>query len=571
MQTALADHAIEQSTATVRAVIYTRISSVAQAQKGHGLASQETRCREFAKMKRYTVEEVFSDSAVSGGVVDRPGIQAMLAFLRKHARRGEFVVVIDDISRIARDIEAHLQLRRAIQATGAKLESPSIEFGEDSDSILVENLLASVSQHQRQKNAEQTRNRMRARLMNGYWPFISCIGFKYEKVAGRGKMLVRDEPLASIIAEGLEGYASGRFQIQAEVKRFFESHPSFPRDAGGFVRNQKVTDILTQPLYAGYVEHPDWGVSLRKGQHEGLVNFETFERIQARLKESAKAPARADIDEAFPLRGLVACACCGGPLTACWSKSKTGKRHPYYMCFKKGCPEYRKSIKKAELETAFTELLEGVRPSKQVFDIAAAMFKDAWDRRLAKSKAMAAQAKRELQKLDAKIEKLLERIVDASTDTLVKSYEARIVKLEREKLLWAEKAENTSGPRRRFGELFELSMTFLANPCNLWRSERLSDKQTVLKLVFSQRLAYCRKGGFRTPQVSVPFMFLGDFAGKCEMADREGFEPSRRLPAYTRSRRAPSTTRPPVHCCCAPEPAVQRKSAEYSAGFLKRN
>jgi hypothetical protein len=30
------------------------------------------------------------------------------------------------------------------------------------------------------------------------------------------------------------------------------------------------------------------------------------------------------------------------------------------------------------------------------------------------------------------------------------------------------------------------------------------------------------------------------------LAEREGFEPSRRLPAYTRSRRAPSTTRPPL-------------------------
>ena len=33
------------------------------------------------------------------------------------------------------------------------------------------------------------------------------------------------------------------------------------------------------------------------------------------------------------------------------------------------------------------------------------------------------------------------------------------------------------------------------------------------------------------------------------MAEREGFEPSRRLPAYTRSRRAPSTTRPPLLNC----------------------
>ena len=30
------------------------------------------------------------------------------------------------------------------------------------------------------------------------------------------------------------------------------------------------------------------------------------------------------------------------------------------------------------------------------------------------------------------------------------------------------------------------------------------------------------------------------------MAERKGFEPSRRFPAYTLSRRAPSTTRPPL-------------------------
>jgi hypothetical protein len=33
-------------------------------------------------------------------------------------------------------------------------------------------------------------------------------------------MLIRDEPLASITHEAPEGYASGRFEPQAEVKRF---------------------------------------------------------------------------------------------------------------------------------------------------------------------------------------------------------------------------------------------------------------------------------------------------------------------------------------------------------------
>jgi len=43
-------------------------------------------------------------------------------------------------------------------------------------------------------------------------------------------MLVRDELLAAIIQEALEGYASGRFQLQVEVKRFLESHPEYPCD-----------------------------------------------------------------------------------------------------------------------------------------------------------------------------------------------------------------------------------------------------------------------------------------------------------------------------------------------------
>ena len=65
------------------------------------------------------------------------------------------------------------------------MESPSIEFGEDIESILVENLLASVSQHQRQKSREQVQNRMRARLLSGYWCFKAPIGYIYKSARRR--------------------------------------------------------------------------------------------------------------------------------------------------------------------------------------------------------------------------------------------------------------------------------------------------------------------------------------------------------------------------------------------------
>ncbi|MEM9354983.1 MAG: recombinase family protein [Pseudomonadota bacterium] len=198
---------------------------MAQLKKGDGLASQETRCREYARYHGYEIVEVFHDNK-SGGVADRPAMTALLAHLKRHKREGR-VVIIDDLNRFSRDVVVHWQSRALIAEAGGTLESPSIEFGEDSDSILVENLLASVSQHQRQKNGEQTKNRMRARAMNGYWVFHAPPSYRYQKTPGHGNLLVRDEPLASIIQEALEGFASGRFQTPSRTQAVSGSAASF--------------------------------------------------------------------------------------------------------------------------------------------------------------------------------------------------------------------------------------------------------------------------------------------------------------------------------------------------------
>ena len=82
------------------AILYCRVSSVAQVEEGHGLESQETRCREYAKRKSYNVVETFFERAVSGGVADRPSFNSMLDFIKR--QQGGVVVIIDDISRFAR-------------------------------------------------------------------------------------------------------------------------------------------------------------------------------------------------------------------------------------------------------------------------------------------------------------------------------------------------------------------------------------------------------------------------------------------------------------------------------------
>ena len=490
-----------------RAVIYARVSSAAQIKRGDGLASQETRCREFARSRGYEIVETFTDD-LSGSAIDRPGMKAMLSFLRKH-RADPHVVLIDDISRLARGVKAHMELRAAISVAGGLLESPTVEFGEDADSELREYILATVAQHQRRKNAEQTINRMRARVMNGYWPFSCPIGYRVEKSAGHGKVLTRNEPHASILQEALEGFASGRFETQVEVKRFLESQPEFPKDLpNGEIRNQRITDFLTRPIYAGYVQAPNWDVSLRKGQHEGLIDLVTFERIQARLTEKAKVPARKDINADFPLRGFVVCGDCDKPLTACWSKSSTGKKHPYYLCFTKGCDSYRKSIPRQKMEGEFAAIVQSMQPSRDLFNVAYAMFKEAWTRWSEAAAQSKAAIRSEIKSIDKQIENLVDRIVDADSQSVISAYEKKIAKLERNKLLATEKLAETTAPRRTFDELFELAFAFLANPWNLWQTGELDLRRTVLKLGFCERISYHRNEGFSNAKTSLPFNML---------------------------------------------------------------
>lgn len=64
-----------------KAVIYCRVSSDRQVNEGHGLNSQEKRCRDFANVKGYKVVKVFYDEGVSGGLFDRPAMKSLINYL----------------------------------------------------------------------------------------------------------------------------------------------------------------------------------------------------------------------------------------------------------------------------------------------------------------------------------------------------------------------------------------------------------------------------------------------------------------------------------------------------------
>ena len=490
-----------------KAVIYCRVSTKRQSKEGSGLQSQRVSCSEYARGRGHDVVEVFNDD-VSGKLARRPGFDAMLAFIRKN-RKQEIVVIIDDVSRMARDVRNHFDLKELIYAAGASLESPSWEFGTDPDSIFHENLMASLAQHQRQKNGQQAKNRMKARMIGGYYVHNAPLGYRYQEHPNGGSTLVRKEPVASIIAEALEGFASGRFASQAEVKRFLELHPQFPRTRHGHVTNQQAHRILTNSLYAGYVESKIWEVSLRKGYHDGLISLETFQRNQDRLTVKPFAPVRSDIHVDFPLRGVLSCGCCSHPMTANWSKGRRGTAYPYYVCRQRGCERSGKSVKREVVEGAYEAMLRELVPSQEMFDIFSKLFRKRWNEAGAKTKEIRAAIKLEIASVEKKTNLLLDRVMAAESPTLINRYEQEIEKLEREKLVLVEKTSRCGTALPDYDESFRTAFEFISNPWKLWRNGTYEDKHIVLKLTLNANLEYDWNEGVRTPDISLPFKVLG--------------------------------------------------------------
>ena len=512
-----------------KALIYTRISTDRQQREGDGLRSQERTCRDYAAVHGLEVEKVFSD-VMSGRIAERPGMEEMLAYLRQTGRTRP-VVIIDDISRLARNLRDFLDLRAEIDAAGGELQSPKAKFSDDPIEQIPERMLAMIAEYEALVNARRAKDRQRARIQNGYWCFPTPPGLKYVEDTGRGgKVLVRDEPAASIITEALNMFASGQLSSQAEMMRHLEAQPGFPKNRQGKVHKQRIKEYLTNPLYAGYLIYKPWGIHLTKAQHEPLISLEVFQRIQNRLNGRPAFPVRKDINEDFPLRGFVLCDDCGEPYRGAFSKGRGGKRYGYYVCHTKTCCSYGKSIKKAEVEEGFEQLLGALKPRPEIVSIASEMFRVLWDKHRAAFEERRLAAQEALKAVQKRLEGVIARAVSATQPSLIAAYEGEIERLDRQRAVEEERLANmdSEGGLKLpdFDKAYRTAMEFLANPLNLWLSERIEHRRAAVRLTFASQLRYARNEGYRTAEIALPFRVLGDMAPPgSSMVRLEGLEP----------------------------------------------
>lgn len=491
----------------MKALIYCRVSSQRQVDEGHGLDSQEQRCKNYAASKGYEAVAVFNDEGVSGGLFDRPSMQKLIAYLDSHPA-DEFVVIFDDLARFARDLNVHLKLKtELVKIRGVKLESPNFNFEDSPEGEFIENILASKAQLDRQQNRRQVIQKMKARLERGYWPFCMPKGLINQKHPTHGKILVRREPYATIYKEAIEKYRDGILPSILDFQVFCNEKY---KELGITHRMSfsTATATLKEILYAGYIEYPKWDVPRMKAQHEGFISIETHEAVQEKLQGHSKPWHRKDYNLDFPLRPHVLCDSCEIPMSGAFNTGRNGIRHPHYYCRGKDCKYIWKTIRKKDFEDKFENLLLAVKPADELIDLTKDVLLAEWDNRLKNYSQSRNNAQSELNKIMEEIDDFAERAGKAKDQILIDIYEGKIKDLVARKKGIEKQLQKNNYTDKDFGTASEKVFETIKKPLDMWKSDDYNDKRTILFMYFEDKLRYDYYSGFGTAGLAYPIELI---------------------------------------------------------------
>ena len=143
----------------MNAVIYIRVSTTEQAEKGYSLKVQEEACLKYALSNSYEVLELFREEGKSAKTADRPELQRMLKYMNKNKKTVDALIVykMDRLGRNSHDISS---FRLIFDTLGIKLLSATEAFDNSSMGNFMQTMLAGMAQYENDLRSERTRSGM---------------------------------------------------------------------------------------------------------------------------------------------------------------------------------------------------------------------------------------------------------------------------------------------------------------------------------------------------------------------------------------------------------------------------
>jgi DNA invertase Pin-like site-specific DNA recombinase len=316
-----------------RCAIYTRKSSEeGLEQEFNSLAAQREACEAFICSQRsqgWVLAKIrYDDGGFSGGNLERPALQHLIADVR--AGRIDIVVVYK-VDRLTRSLADFARLVELFDAEGVSFVSVTQQFNTTSSmGRLTLNVLLSFAQFEREVTGERIRDKIAASKKKGMW-MGGNVPLGYD---AKERTLVINpaeaETVRRIFALYRELGCVRRVKEEADRLglRTKSSTTANGTERGGkaFSRGHLYT-LLSNPIYTGQIAHKG---QFYPGQHPALIDDESWSTVRDQLAANTSDHRRkAKAAEPSLLAGLLVDAR-GERLTPSHAVKK-GRRYRYYV------------------------------------------------------------------------------------------------------------------------------------------------------------------------------------------------------------------------------------------------
>ena len=197
----------------MRAIGYCRVSTDKQSEKGVSLEAQTEKIRAMAVVHGFELIEVVEDGE-SGKSLHRPGMQRVLEMVQRREVQAVIIAKLDRLTRSVKDLCELLELfehRQVALISVAESLDTSSAAGR-----LVINIMAAVSQWEREAIGERTRDALQHK--RGQGERVGNIAFGY-RLAADGKHVEPDTGEQAVLGEirGLRGSGVSLRRIAAAL------------------------------------------------------------------------------------------------------------------------------------------------------------------------------------------------------------------------------------------------------------------------------------------------------------------------------------------------------------------
>lgn len=328
----------EEKTNQVRCAIYTRKSTDENLDLDfNSLDAQRAAAEAYITSQQGVgwtcLDERYDDGGFSGGNVERPAFQRLMADVE--AGKTDCIVVYK-IDRLSRSLMDFARIMQTLEQHGVSLVSVTQQFNTTTSmGRLTLNILLSFAQFEREIISERTRDKIAMARRKGKWTGGPPV-LGYDRVKdNRGSRLVVNKDEAERVRAIYRMYLrlGSMLPTLRELKALgwrtkkYETASGMWRGGAEFDKSA-LQKVLTNVTYLGKVTYKN---EVHEGEHEAIVDEDLFAQVQGLMRRNRNSGGKHSRNKhGALLKGLVRCKACGCAMSHHFA-TRGARRYRYYV------------------------------------------------------------------------------------------------------------------------------------------------------------------------------------------------------------------------------------------------